>query len=478
MGDDRALVRSAAWLFVLAGMVTLVSSWFPHTSIASSNALDATALTAIAIGITAWLVPWERWHPRSSLVLVPPALALVALGSAYGNRSPYAYGTYFVVIFTWVGLCHPRWTPLRLAPLAVPFYLLPVLLKGGGGPGAVSSVAITVPVAVLVGETVAWAVSTTREASRAADHRTLLLRTVARSTTTMTALDPQAVLAAVVESALELEMDGAWLATFSSDGSSWQVTHALGACADLLGSAQPSDAGLPGLVRSQRAAVIVPDRRSTVATPVWAWGILPAVLMACSDHRTLSEEDAEALMLLANHAGRTLENANRFGEERRARKLLAEVSVRDELTGVGNRRHAVALLQSLSPGDAVVMIDLDHFKRVNDTEGHEAGDKVLLALADHLSHSVRDADTVARYGGEEFLVVLRGAWSGGMEIAQRLCASWRSGRPATTFSAGVAVHRVGQSPHATVAEADAALYAAKRTGRDRVCESTELSSGR
>src|SRR5207244_2384466 len=106
------------------------------------------------------------------------------------------------------------------------------------------------------------------------------------------------------------------------------------------------------------------------------------------------------------------------------------------LTGVGNRRHAVGLLDSLQAGDAVVLIDLDNFKDVNDTDGHAAGDAVLVALAHHLRSCVRDADLIARYGGEEFVVVLREAGTHALHTTERLLEEWRRGRPRTTYSAG------------------------------------------
>jgi diguanylate cyclase (GGDEF)-like protein len=130
----------------------------------------------------------------------------------------------------------------------------------------------------------------------------------------------------------------------------------------------------------------------------------------------------------------------------------------------------VALLDSLQPGDAVVLIDLDHFKAVNDSDGHAAGDTVLVALADHLRRCVRDADLIARYGGEEFVVVLRDAGMHAGHAAERLMEEWRRVGPRTTYSAGVAVHRPDAGPALTLARADAALYAAKHMGRDRVAE--------
>lgn len=485
MSFDRSLVRSAAWLFVIAGLVTLVSSLLPNGGVRSVDAMDATGLVGIVAGIGAWLAPWERWHPRASLGLVGLALGLISFGDTYGASSPYTYAVYFVVLFAWVGLCHPRRTSLYLAPAAVPFYLLPFLVHGAGASGGVSSVAVTIPVGVLIGETVAWAMAQMNRARTEAEHHAGVLRALVAGTTTITALDGEQVLEGVVDSAMSLGMESAWLALFDEGSTTWTMTHARGMAAALAGHAYPNSWGLTGLVRSRRAPVLIDDcsrdaagfpelagagAGSITACPVWVHGRLAAVLGAASLRRSITPEDAEAVRLLASHAGRTLENAELYSEERTARQQLAEVSVRDELTGVGNRRHAVALLSALEPGDAVVMIDLDHFKTVNDTDGHSAGDEVLQALAEHLGRGVRNADLVARYGGEEFLVVLHGAGDEGVITAERLRATWRDTNPRTTFSAGVAVHHAGQPGPVTLAQADAALYAAKRTGRNRVCE--------
>src|SRR6185436_943567 len=153
---------------------------------------------------------------------------------------------------------------------------------------------------------------------------------------------------------------------------------------------------------------------------------------------------------------RALENAQRFGEERDAKQVLAEVSLRDELTGVGNRRHAMHLLEALHPRDALVMIDLDNFKEVNDTHGHGTGDEVLVRLVDHLRKQVRHPEHIARYGGEEFLLVLPGVGDNAGAVARRLVESWRELGPMATFSAGVAVHTAGAAPTVTLAKADAA----------------------
>jgi diguanylate cyclase (GGDEF)-like protein len=144
-----------------------------------------------------------------------------------------------------------------------------------------------------------------------------------------------------------------------------------------------------------------------------------------------------------------------------------EASVRDELTGVGNRRHGMAALDRLRPGDAVLLLDLDRFKDVNDRDGHAGGDAVLVSLGDLLTRTMRGADAVARLGGEEFLIVASQARGAAAGVAERLVEDWRGTRPRTTLSVGVTVHQAGEQPEDALARADRALYDAKRAGRDR-----------
>lgn len=183
---------------------------------------------------------------------------------------------------------------------------------------------------------------------------------------------------------------------------------------------------------------------------------------------------SDAFELLAAHAGVALKNAHDFeaGEERA--RLLLQRALRDELTGLGNRRFAETMLQAVQPGDAVLMLDLDHFKQVNDHDGHAAGDALLRALGRFLQQSLREGDRAARYGGEEFVVVVPAADGSAEQIADRLIADWRASRPRTTMSIGWAVARAGEDGHATLARADAALYRSKRGGRDRASGETGL----
>jgi diguanylate cyclase (GGDEF)-like protein len=127
---------------------------------------------------------------------------------------------------------------------------------------------------------------------------------------------------------------------------------------------------------------------------------------------------------------------------------------------------------------AVLIIDIDHFKRVNDTHGHLVGDQVLIAVANTLVSQLRDYDVVGRFGGEEFVALLPGADTvEACRVAERLRNRVRrlavpaeDGTATVTISVGVSLFRThGQDLIELMAAADLALYRAKESGRDRVC---------
>ena len=313
--------RQGAWLFVAAGVVTLVNNVLFVTEAMDTVLLTVIGLASVAIGGIVALLPWGRWPDRALLAPVVVALGMVAVGITYGGVSDFSYSLYFVLTFIWLGLAQPPGTAVLLAPLATLAYLLP-LLVGQDREFLIESTTVALPVCVLVGELIA------RQVRRLHD---------------------------------------------------------------------------------------------------------------------------------------TTEEATRLAG------MLGEASLRDALTGIGNRRYADAVLDDLRTGDVVVLADLDHFKRVNDTHGHDRGDDVLRRFADHLQRAVRAGDAVARWGGEEFLVVLRRHPElPPLPAAQRLVDGWRATGPVVTFSAGAAIHRTDRSARATVAAADRALYRAKAGGRDRL----------
>jgi diguanylate cyclase len=153
---------------------------------------------------------------------------------------------------------------------------------------------------------------------------------------------------------------------------------------------------------------------------------------------------------------------------------LQQQAETDALTGLPNRRALEGVLAALHPGDVVLVLDLDHFKQVNDSGGHDYGDQVLIDFAATLLAVVRGRDQVARYGGEEFVLVLpqdNALGSGAASVTARLRQRWAERYPGITWSGGASCHEEGQEPHQTLRAADHALYRAKEAGRDRVVTS-------
>ena len=167
-----------------------------------------------------------------------------------------------------------------------------------------------------------------------------------------------------------------------------------------------------------------------------------------------------------------------------AQKRLLQDALTDTLTQLPNRRNgldflASELLFTQASGSplACLMLDIDHFKQINDTYGHAAGDAVLLQLADILRRASRVEDMVFRYGGEEFAAILTNApLKIALQIAERIRAqveestfTWEEQHILITLSIGVAVATgKEQDGPALIQVADAALYHAKKTGRNRV----------
>lgn len=169
-------------------------------------------------------------------------------------------------------------------------------------------------------------------------------------------------------------------------------------------------------------------------------------------------------------------------------------SERDGLTGVLNRRafdrHINDLVSrnTLKPQDvALLMVDIDDFKRINDTYGHQAGDRVLVAMANKIRRAVRSDDLIARYGGEEFAIILPGAsLRNGIKKGKQICDLVASVRyllegmsPADTLSLtlsiGVSACQKGDSATTLISRADKALYLAKCAGKNRVCSERDCS---
>ncbi|PTA67238.1 GGDEF domain-containing protein [Deinococcus arcticus] len=253
----------------------------------------------------------------------------------------------------------------------------------------------------------------------------------------------------------------------------------------------------PAMADAQEAALLFEGAgRELLAVQAW---------QAVADARAQQGHYREAFEVQRQLTGRTqalhrafyqqaaqLRQIERQAQEAEVRaRALAEAALRDALTGVPNRAGAMNRLHEVwaearrGHPSSVGLLDIDHFKSVNDRFGHAVGDEVLIRVAQRLSAELRSQDCLARFGGEEFLLILPGL---GLNEARRVCErlrqtlrdlNWQDLAPglSVTGSFGVTAVQGGASVKAILQAADGALYAAKAAGRDSVHAELQTNAG-
>jgi len=260
----------------------------------------------------------------------------------------------------------------------------------------------------------------------------------------------------------------------------------------ILASAYPQDEAYAS-IRSQRSYLLGAAALATLVSIALVWFLTRTITAGLASFtaqvRRIREHPEEGREIRIDSSGEVNLLADAFnglmGELGETHRQLEELTRTDPLTGLYNRRHLeleapplLTLAKRENAASAVLMVDVDHFKRVNDSYGHEAGDAVLVHIGVILRKAVRPYDLVVRHGGEEFLVLLPLITTeAALEVAERIrrtvqdtpiCAAGEA-LSVTTVSIGVYVAgEMGDLPDA-VARADEALYEAKRNGRNRIC---------
>jgi diguanylate cyclase (GGDEF)-like protein len=216
-----------------------------------------------------------------------------------------------------------------------------------------------------------------------------------------------------------------------------------------------------------------------MAVPLRSMGSIVGVVALYDrlDGRPFDATDEDALGTLAGQASIAIDNVQLHHEAQR-------LSTTDALTGLWNFRYlSMSLAREIERSTrfdrplAVLMLDLDHFKAINDAYGHARGDAVLRELAHRVQEQIREVDTFARYGGEEFVVVLpETTVEGAAQLAERICVAVRrepfhlegeDSIEVTVSIGGAAFPGHGSTPATLMRAADKALYVAKGEGRDR-----------
>lgn len=433
------------------------------------NGIRIVAVLGMVLGAVGAFLPWERWPRRSSVIMPIIGLGLVVLGAELGDirvstGSILTFASLYFVIVAWVGITQPQGTALLLAPLVVVVlgYALATMPSEQGNTVPIAAIVVLIPCGTLVAEGIAYVMESLRQSQSLDLDRVSDLEALADAVSGLRH-------GASMEEAAEL-LGSAANKIFHGD----HVTTVLRASD---GRLVPARVGAPGsepgpqatgLVRQAIAdgevAVVAEDggdQSQLLVIPLLGVNAVGGAVLVRLPRGHADPFRLHLARLFAAQAGNAL-------EQLRVIESLSKDARRDELTGLGNRRHALDLLESLQAGDAVVLVDLDHFKQVNDTDGHAAGDSLLRSLGAHLRECVRDDDLVARLGGDEFILVARSAEAEALATVNRLLGTWRSNDARTSFSAGVAVHRKDDPPAITLEHADVALYRAKQRGRDQV----------
>jgi diguanylate cyclase (GGDEF)-like protein/PAS domain S-box-containing protein len=446
----------AAVLFVGGGIGTFSSLLLPAEPGMRPAGIMAVSASAVLIGIAVWFLPWERWSQKASLWLVPIAFGLIALGNYFAGAEPFRYAVYFIVAFTWIGFGHPRGTSLGFAPLFVVAYLVPLVLTNTATASALASLIIVGPIGLSVGESMAWVTARLR-ATELDLHR----------------MHSERYFRSLIQNSADIIMilDDAGLIRYESPS----VAHVLGyQSGSRIGRSPlelihpddiPSAQGALGLVlRSVGGEQRIEFR---VRHADRSWHVVEAITK-----NLLADEYVNGVVV----------NYRDVTERRRLEEQLKHQAFHDSLTGLANRalftdrvEHALARLGRGPNSLAVLFIDLDDFKTVNDSLGHAAGDQLLVAVGRRLQVGLRPADTAARLGGDEFGVLLEDVeLVTAREIASRILQGLsepfnvEGKNLSVQGSIGIAI-RQGRNQTASelLRDADVAMYSAKERGKGR-----------
>ena len=313
-----------------------------------------------------------------------------------------------------------------------------------------------------------------------ARRRASALATVASASRRMTSLEDADVLHAADAAVRALGFDAVEVSIADDSAGGWRVMHRTNLpdevppLAPALAHAIASGDEGPAVVSAQGEGVLeAAGLSAAVVCPVWPGGELVALVVAGRrDATPVTADERECVELLASQAGTALTIAEQYGRQRRLGERLVTQATTDALTGLANRSRFLERIEEASQEPmALLFLDLDGFKPVNDRLGHQTGDEVLRVVARRLQGCLRPEDLLARYGGDEFGALLTDVDSApdAVAVARRMLAALdepvtvAGHRLTVSASVGIAIDRGGLvGVEALMGDADAAMYQAKR----------------
>jgi diguanylate cyclase (GGDEF)-like protein/PAS domain S-box-containing protein len=446
----------ATALFVGGGLGTITSTLLPVHEGLSATGVAAVGVVALCVGLVAWYLPWHRWSERASLWLVPIAFGLIALANHFADAEPFRYGIFFIVSFVWIGFAHRPGTSLIFTPLLLVAYLTPLYTTGNATVEALASTFMVAPICLAVGESMAWISERLRVAEldlrrRHGDARFRSL--IQNSSDVISILEPD----------LTIRYESPSVERVLGHGMDDRIGQSP------LAFVHPDDAFSVRRALDHVAANADGERRfeHRIHHADGTWRVVQAIA------KNLIHVEAVAGLVV---------NYRDITEQKTLEDQLRRQAFHDELTGLPNRalftdrlEHAIGFLGPDTAPVAVLFVDLDDFKTVNDSLGHDAGDRLLVEAGRRIGRCLRAVDTVARLGGDEFAVLMEDVDPDApAAAASRILAALREPlqlhRQLLTVTASIGIV-TAQSPKQTVIEllrnADLAMYAAKDSGKAR-----------
>lgn len=490
----KEIGRLAGVLYMASGILSAAVLPLPQLPGINRGAVLIIAGFAVVAGGFAYLAPWDRLGKRATLVLLPLAFFIIALGNYFGSARSYSYSVYFIVAFVWLGISHPRWTSLWFTPLAAVAYVAPILLRGDNSAADASAAAITIPVCLLTCEVLAWVVGAEKQSSRTAyalaESAARLASELDEATLRQSLVD-QARTAFGCDHAILFQVDPATMTMKGINGSgvSEQTVAGLQSAVGQPTPDLPPELldGRPRIVEdastSERESDVDMHRRynvkSYIAIPVIARDSQLVGVLSCWEttrFRRYGDSELSIAAGLAGQASAAMQNAQLYEQTLAASRA-------DPLTGLMNRRAFRERLESeverarrYGRDLSLIVIDVDLFKRVNDTFGHQAGDRTLIRIGELLQRNRRMEDGAFRIGGDEFALLLPETGpQGATVLAERLrrriehaALGTERGEPLTVSMGVSAFGDHGINVDELFERADVALYDVKAAGGNAI----------